>query len=36
MGEYLNGKIWNGIVKNYYNGKLAFEVEYLNGEIKSE
>ena len=34
VGEYLNGKIWNGKVKeyNYYNGKLEFEGEYLNGK----
>ncbi len=34
-GEYLNGKRWNGKVKEYYdwNGKLKFEGEYSNGEI---
>ena len=32
IGEYLNGKRWNGKGKEYdYAGKLRFEGEYLNG-----
>ena len=32
-GEYLNKKIWNGKVKEYYkNGKVRFEGKYLNGK----
>ena len=31
--EYLNGKRWNGKVKEYYrNGEFKFEGEYLNGK----
>ena len=33
IGEYLNGKRWNGKGKEYNeNGKKEFEGEYLNGE----
>ena len=32
-GEYLNGKKWNGLGKDYdFGTKSKFEVEYLNGE----
>ena len=32
-GEYLNGKRWNGKIKEYdYDGELIFEGEYLNGQ----
>ena len=32
-GEYLNGKRWNGRIKEYNgNGKFIFEGEYLNGK----
>ena len=31
-GEFKDGKR-NGKGKEYYNGKLKFEVEYLNGKI---
>ena len=32
-GEYLNGKRWNGRVKEYYNNNtLKFEGEYFNGK----
>ena len=35
-GEYLNGKRWNGKVKEYNDyGDLIFECEYLNGERKN-
>ena len=30
-GEYINGKKWNGIERKFYNNKLQFEFEYLNG-----
>ena len=31
--EYLNGKRWNGKIKEYYrNGEFKFEGEYLNGK----
>ena len=32
MGEYLNGKRWDGKGKEYYDGKLKFEGEYFNGK----
>ena len=34
VGEYLNGKKWNGKGKEFYywNGELKFEGEYLNGK----
>ena len=32
-GEFLNGKKWNGKIKEYSDmGDLIFEGEYLNGE----
>ena len=36
-GEYLNGKRWNGKIKEYdYDGELIFEGEYLNGQKNGE
>ena len=33
IGDYLYGKKWNGIIKEYNNGKLKFESIYINGQI---
>ena len=30
-GEYLNGKRWNGEGKEYLNGELLYEFDYLCG-----
>ena len=36
-GEYLNGKRWKGMKKEYdYDGNILFEAQYINGAVNGK